>query len=42
LVILPFAFTACSGIPSAGMSRMKFDHIAIDVSQTPGPGWLPV
>jgi hypothetical protein len=42
-VIRPFAFTSARATPPAGMSRMKFDHIAIDVSHTPlPPGLLPV
>jgi hypothetical protein len=41
-VIRPFPATARKATPSAGMSRMKFDHITMDVSHTPPPGLLPV
>ena len=41
-VIRPFASTACNATPPAGISRMKFDHITMDVSHTPLPALLPV
>jgi hypothetical protein len=41
-VIRPFASTARKATPPAGMSRMKFDHITMDVSHTPLPALLPV
>src|SRR5262249_58792085 len=41
-VIRPFAWTVRRGTPRAGTSRMKFDHITIDVSHTPRPFLLPV